>query len=224
MPLPATATPLTRPVKVGDLVRRRLRELGRTQGELAAALDLPEVYVADLVAGRRRPPALAQGDFYDGMTRFLRLHRNDLLLCARAERGDGDPVRRRAGRRVRELLFALCEPARARVLTRRIARTGGTELEHVIVDRLLSVAKGFARRQLEDEFGVRVAARRAGLRSSERRMQLLDFLDTTPNTLTPAHIVDFIQPRVAGWDIDLETRAMRIVLRSGDPTPGRRFA
>jgi transcriptional regulator with XRE-family HTH domain len=224
MPLAASAAPLKRPVKVGELVRRRLRELGRTQGELAEALDLPETYVADLVAGRRRPPAVAQGELYDEMTRFLRLHRNDLLLCAKAELGDEAAVRRRAGRRVRELLFALCEPTRARVIARRIARPGGAELECLIVDRLLAVAKGFARRQLEDEFGVRVAARRAGLRSAERRMQLLDFLDTTPTTVTPADIVAFVQPRLAAWDIDLETRAMRIVLRSGDPTPGRRFA
>lgn len=223
MPLAATSAPLTRPIKVGDLVRRRLRELGRTQEELAAALDLPEVYVADLVAGRRRPPAVAQTDLYDGMTRFLRLHRNDLLLCARAERGEEVMDRRRAGRRVRELLFALCEPSRARVIARRIARPGGGELEHVIVDRLLAVAKGFARRQLEDEFGVRVAARRAGLRPAELRLQLIDFLDTTATTLTPEDVVDFVQPRLSAWDIDLETRAMRIVLRSAEPATNGRF-
>jgi transcriptional regulator with XRE-family HTH domain len=211
-------------VKVGELVRRRLRELGRTQAELADALGLPEVFVADLVAGRRRPPAPGESDIYDGMTRFLRLHRNDLTLCARAER-DGDVAdRRRANRRVREMIFALCTPARTRIVGRRLTKPGGTELEHIIIDRLLTIAKGFARRQLEDEFGIRVAARRAGLSPSERRMRLLDFLDTTPATLTETDIVDFVQPRLEGWDIDFETHAMRIVLRSHDPTPHRRFA
>jgi hypothetical protein len=223
VPLAACATPLTRPVKVGQLVRRRLRELGRTQRELAEALELPETFVADLVAGRRRPPAPGESDLYDGMTRFLRLHRNDLALCARTERGATSVARRRPTRRVRQVLFALCAPDRARVIGRRLSRTGGAELEHLIVDRLLGVAKGFARRQLEDEFGIRVAARRAGLTLAERRMRLLEFLDVTPATLTVGDFADFMQPRLGAWDIDLETRAMRIVLRSAEPTPARRF-
>ena len=224
MPLAATSAPLTRPIKVGDLIRRRLRELGRTQHELADALGLPEGFIADLVSGKRRPPAPGESDLYEGMTRFLRLNRNDLGLCARAER-EGDPAdKRRASKRVREMMFALCTPARTRTIGRRLTRSGGAQLEHIIIDRLLAIAKGFARRQLEDEFGIRVAARRAGLSPSERRMRLLDFLDTTPATMTEADIVDFVQPRLAGWDIDLETHAMRIVLRSHDPAPSRRFA
>jgi len=53
----AAALPLKRPVKVGELVRRRLRELKRTPRELADAVQVSEIYIADLVAGRRRPPA-----------------------------------------------------------------------------------------------------------------------------------------------------------------------
>ena len=50
----AAALPLKRPVKVGELVRRRLRELKRTPRELADAVQVSEIYIADLVAGRRR--------------------------------------------------------------------------------------------------------------------------------------------------------------------------
>jgi len=74
----AAALPLKRPVKVGELVRRRLRELKRSPRELADAVQVSEIYIADLVAGRRRPPAPGRMDVYAPMTKFLKLHRNDL--------------------------------------------------------------------------------------------------------------------------------------------------
>src|SRR2546428_481478 len=80
------ALPLKDPVKVGQLLRRRLRELKRTPRELAEAVQVTEDYMADLVSGRRRPPAPGRSDLYAPMTKFLRLHRNDLPTCARAER------------------------------------------------------------------------------------------------------------------------------------------
>src|SRR6266704_1750455 len=76
------ALPLKDPVKVGQLLRRRLRELKRTPRELAEAVQVTEDYMADLVSGRRRPPAPGRSDLYAPMTKFLRLHRNDLPTCA----------------------------------------------------------------------------------------------------------------------------------------------
>src|SRR6266699_3940167 len=95
------ALPLKDPVKVGQLLRRRLRELKRTPRELAEAIQVSEDYMADRVSGRRRPPAPGRSDLYAPMTKFLRLHRNDLPTCARAERaaavaaGRPDPEARR---------------------------------------------------------------------------------------------------------------------------------
>src|SRR5205814_8538737 len=80
------ASPLKNPVKVSLLLRRRLRELKRTPRELAEAVKVSEDYMAELVAGRRRPPAPSRSDLYTPMTKFLRLHRNDLPTRARAER------------------------------------------------------------------------------------------------------------------------------------------
>ena len=74
----AAALPLKRPVKVGELVRRRLRELKRTPRELADAVQVSEIYISDLVAGRRRPPAPGRMDVYAPMTKFLKLHRNEI--------------------------------------------------------------------------------------------------------------------------------------------------
>src|SRR6266571_2383018 len=108
------ALPLKQPVKVSQLVRRRLRELKRTPRELAEAVRVSEQYISDLVAGRRRPPAPGRSDLYVPMAKFLRLHRNDLPTCARVERAREVVGRRRPDVRAWKLMLALGEPARQR--------------------------------------------------------------------------------------------------------------
>jgi hypothetical protein len=209
----AAAAPLKDPVPVGQLVRRRLRELKRTPRELAEAVRVSESYIADLVAGRRRPPAPGS-DLYAPMAKFLRLHRNDLPTCARVERSRVGLRRRRPAPEVRRLMLELCEPAKARQLGRRLMKPDGGELETLIVARLLEVAQGFVARRLDDEVGLRVAATREGCSYLDLRMRLLEFLDATSDSITVRDCEDFVRPRIATWDIDLDTRAMRIVLRS----------
>src|SRR5256885_15437270 len=71
------ALPLKDPVKVGQLLRRRLRELKRTPRELAEAVQVSEDYMAGLGAGRRRPPAPGRSDLVGPQTKVLRLHPHD---------------------------------------------------------------------------------------------------------------------------------------------------
>ena len=216
----AAALPLKRPVRVGELVRRRLRELKRTPRELADGVQVSEVYIADLVAGRRRPPAPGRMDVYAPMTKFLKLHRNDLPTCAKAERDGETKSRRRPHPDIRRQFLALSlDPVRAHNLARRLGRKDGVMLERVIVGRLLEVAQGFVRRQLDDDVGIRIAASRDGCTYLQMRMKLMEFLDATPEGLTPDDADEFVRPRIAGWDTDLATHAMRIVLRSQDPGP-----
>src|SRR5256886_9594146 len=159
-------------------------------------------------------------DVYAPMTKFLNLHRNDLPTCAKAER-EGEPkARRRPEGDVRRQLLDLCaDPARSRVLARRLGRKDGVVLERVVVGRLLEVAQGFVRRQLDDDVGIRIAASREGCSYLEWRMKLMEFLDATPEGLTPDDGAEFVRPRIAGWEIDMDTQTMRIVLRSQDPAP-----
>jgi hypothetical protein len=208
------ALPLKEPVRVGELVGRRLRELKRTPGELAAAVKVSEDYIVDLVAGRRRPPAPGRSDVYTAMTKFLRLHRNDLPACARAERrGVGTRRPRRPDARVRKLVLGLCAPERSEAIARRFARADGAELEALAVGRLLEVAQGFARRRLEDEVGLRVAATRDGTTYLDTRMRLVEFLDAEAESVTVRDCEEFLRPRIASWDMDFDTGAMHIVLR-----------
>jgi len=112
-----------------------------------------------------------------------------------------------------KLLFELCEPGKARLLARQLAKPDGAALEHLIVGRLLEVAQGFVSRRLEDEVGMRVAATREGRSYLDMRMRLLEFLDASPDSIRVADCEDFVRNRIVFWDIDLDTRAMRIVLR-----------
>jgi hypothetical protein len=79
------------------------------------------------------------------------------------------------------------------------------------------------RRQLDDEVGIRW--RRAAKGASHRDAAAPDrFPDATPDSLTVGDHEVFVRPRIAAWDIDLETHAMRIVLRSHEPEPRQQRA
>ncbi|MBI4500528.1 MAG: hypothetical protein HY700_05145, partial [Gemmatimonadetes bacterium] len=47
---------LKKVVKVSELLRERLKETKRSAAELAEAVEVPEEYIDQLIAGRRRPP------------------------------------------------------------------------------------------------------------------------------------------------------------------------
>ena len=202
---------------VGKLLRQRLRETERSAEQLAEAVQLPREYIDDLIAGRRRPPQPGQTDLYDRMTSFLRLSRNDLALCASAEREATAPKRRSALKpTIRRQLLELCEPKTAEELEARRAQHGGAELMDFF-QRLLEVTQGAVRRMLDDQIGLRIAAERYGGTYPAMRLRVLEFLDATPATLTPDDLAKFLQPRVTLWDVDLETGVLRVVLRSQEP-------
>ena len=198
---------------IADLLRRRLREIGRSPHELAEAVQVPPEYIDDLMAGSRRPPLPARTDIYAKMTTFLRVGRNDVIACARAERaavasGPVDP-----GSRVRAQLLALCAPATARTLERRRTRGGSAELADLF-QRLLDVTQGSVRRTLDDQIGLRLAAAERGSTYLAMRFRVLEFLDVTADTLSPQDLREFVQPRIASWDVDLATGVLRVVLRA----------
>src|SRR3989442_4798155 len=102
--------------------------------------------MADLVSGRRSHLVPGRSDLYAPMTKFLRLHRNDLPTCARAERAAAEAAGRPDPEVCRQVL-ELCAPERQRVLQRRFARPEGCELERVIVGRLLLLAPRLVERK-----------------------------------------------------------------------------
>ena len=55
------------------MIRRRLKELGLDQKELAAATQVTESYISQLLARKKAPPAPGRTDIYEKMGKFLRL-------------------------------------------------------------------------------------------------------------------------------------------------------
>jgi hypothetical protein len=202
---------------VGELLGRRLREVNRSAEQLAEVAQVPATYIDDLISGSRRAPLPARTDIYEKMTSFLRLGRNDLVSCARSERASAASATAlgpEAG--VRRLLLDLCEPQTARVLERRRSLRGSADLVDFI-QRLLDITQGAVRRLLDDQVSLRLAAGQRGITYAALRLSVLEFLDATPDTLTTDDVTRFVQPRIARWDVDLDTRVLRVALRGQEP-------
>lgn len=205
--------------RLGQFVGERLEDLDRSVEELADAVHVPVGYLKDLIAGRRRPPLPERTDLYGPMTSFLKLGRDDLAACATAERAKAVPPKPAPPNPdVLRLLLALSEPETAKRLKRRRAKYGDAELIGFI-ERLLAQIQVAVLRVLADRVTLRVAAERSGSTFADARLKVLEFLDTTPETLTVDHAERFIKPRVAQWGADFERGVLRIVMRAQD-APG----
>lgn len=214
--------PVEDPRRVGQLVGERLKELDRSAEELAETVHVPIEYVKDLIAGRRRPPLPGRTDLYSPMTSFLKLGRNELAECASAERASTAPAKLSPPKpSVLRLLLALCEPDTAKNLERRRAKHGDAELTG-FVQRLLALTQVAVLRVLADRVTLRVAAERSGSTFAAARLKVLEFLDTTPESLTVEHMERFIQPRISQWGIDLQTGVLRIVMQGQDAPAAHR--
>jgi hypothetical protein len=184
---------------------------------LGDAARVPTKYIDDLIAGRRRPPLPERTDIYPAITSFLKLGRNKLAACARAERAATPPAKSKAMKpEVRKLLLEVCDAATAKKLEARRAKNGNAELVD-FVQRVLNVAQGSVRHMLADQSMFRVAIKRSDAKSDALRLDVLEFLDTTPESLTVKHVVRFITPRINLWDVELQTGVLRVVMQGQVP-------
>jgi hypothetical protein len=197
---------------LAGLVRRQLADLGATTAALADAIDLPVEYVDDMVHGRRRPPSPGRTDIYDRMTKFLRMGRKLLATAAEADRGPlgdvPDPSNDTA-----KALMALCNAETAQALAKRGAKADRS----AYLQRLLDLVQSAVCRLLEDPAALRIAASRRGTTHAEQRARIHVFVDTTLDALTPTDVAEYVHPRIAQWDVDLETGVLTLVLRGHEP-------
>lgn len=198
-------------------VRRRLKELGTEQRDLAAAAHVTESYISQLLTGKKAPPAPARTDIYDRMERFLRFSHGQLAKLAELERkaaatdAQTDPPAALLTD-VRELILRKCAPAKQKGIRAIFERDPFGALEQLVAQKLLDVAKRVAREELEDQRWLRRVARLSGRSFAELRVVGLDFLETDVINLSAVDCATFLDPLIESWDIDLATFGMEIVL------------
>ncbi len=209
----APAQSTQQPEKVGELLLRTLKETEHSPADLAEAVQVPPKYLDDLIAGRRMLPRQGRTDLYEGMTSFLKLGRNELLVCAEAERAQTKPKRGAGpGPKVRKELLALCEPGTAKKLERDRHKNGAARLTD-LTQRLLDTTQRATRRRLADQISLRAAATKGNSTYVAMRFKVLEFLDTTAHTLTTRDVAEFVRPLIDFWDVDIEENVLRVVLR-----------
>src|SRR2546425_5640631 len=68
------------------VIRRRLKELGLEQKDLAAAAAVTESYISQLLARKKAPPAPDRTDIYNKLGKFLKLPSGELSRLATLQR------------------------------------------------------------------------------------------------------------------------------------------
>jgi len=216
-------------VDVCQLIKRRLEELGLEQKDLAAAAEVTDSYISQLLARKKLPPAPDRTDIYEKMARVLKLPTDRLSKLADFQRRE-ELKRDLAGppapmfREIRELIVRKCAPDKQQQIREIFEGQPFGELERLVTQKLLDVIKKVAKEELNSENWLHLVARLAGRSYEQTRVTLLEFLDTDVFNLSPENCVSFLDPLIEFWDVDLTTFGMEIVLNrriaSGDP---RRF-
>jgi len=199
------------------VISRRLKELGLEQKDLAAAAQVTESYISQLLARKKAPPAPERTDIYDKIGKFLKLRSGELSKLADVQRKEA--LRKKVAdppmplfREVRELILLKCEPRKRKQIRAIFEKEPFGELERLITQKLLDVAKRVAREELESENWLRLVARLSKRSYEQMRVMILEFLDTDVFHVSVENCVSFLDPLIESWNIDLETFGVEVVL------------
>lgn len=202
------------------VIRHRLKELGLDQKDLAAAAQVTESYISQLLARKKAPPAPDRTDIYDKMGRFLRLPSGELSKLAELQRQEDLKKRaveppRPLFRECRALILRKCEPATEPEIRKIFEKEHFGALERFITQKLLDVARRVAHEELESEDWLRVMAELSHRSYEQTRVAILEFLDTDVSDvfhISVENCVAFLNPVIESWDIDLRTFGVEVVL------------
>jgi transcriptional regulator with XRE-family HTH domain len=216
-------------VDVCLVIKHRLQELGLEQRDLAAAAEVTDSYISQLLNRKKLPPAPDRTDIYTKMDRFLKLPRGKLSALAEHQRKE-ELKRNLSGppaplyKEVRELILRKCAPDKINEIRAILERQPFGELERIVTQKLLDVVKQVARQELESENWLHLVARLSGRSYEEMRVIILEFLDTDVLNVSVENCVSFLDPLIESWDIDLNTFGMHIVLNKRlAPEPAKKF-
>jgi transcriptional regulator with XRE-family HTH domain len=215
---------------VPELIKSRLEELGYEQKELAAAARVTPSFISQLLKRKKVPPSPGRTDIYKKMEKFLELPSGDLSKLADLQRKH--ELKRRFDSPslplfgdIREMVLSKCKRIKQRELRHIFEKEPFGEIERIVTQKLLDVAKEITKKGWNDENWLRLLARANHKSYEEMRVTVLEFFDSDIFTLSIQNSIYFLKPLIQSWDIDLRTFNMDIVLT---PTLGkerlRRFA
>jgi len=208
-------------VDISLLIRQRLVELGLDQKDLAAAAQVTESYISQLLARKKAPPSPKRTDIYEKFAKILKLPRAKLAKLADLEREE--ELRKRVAevprplfKASREMIIRKCDPDRRNEVRRIFEKEPFGELERLVTQKLLDFAQGIAREELDREGWLRLMAQHSGRSYEQARVSILEFLDVDVFSISVENCISFVDPIVDAWDIDLKSFGMSFV-------PNRRF-
>ena len=203
-------------MNVSELIKHRLDNLGHEQRDLAAAAQVTESYVSQLLTGKKSLPAPSRSAIYEKIETFLRLPMGTLARLAETQRAA--ELKRKISepavplfKEIRELILQKANFDRAPQLRSIFAKEAFGEIERLITQKLLDLAKEIAREEWKNENWLRALARRNHTGDEEMRVTVLEFLETDVLDLSVQNFIYFLDPLIESWDIDLTTFAMTIV-------------
>jgi transcriptional regulator with XRE-family HTH domain len=211
------------------VIRHRLKELGLEQRDLAAATQVTESYISQLLTGKKAPPAPWRTDIYDRMGEFLRLPSGELSKLADLQRQE--ELKKRSVpqppplfKECRGLVLRKCAAERQKEMRGIFEKQPFGELERLVTQKLLDVVQGIAREELQNEEWLRLMAQLSGYRYEQIRAAILEFLGTDVFNVSIESCVSILDPVIDSWDLDLKTFGMEVVLnRRLAPVSLKRF-
>ena len=199
------------------VIKQRLEELGLEQKDLAAATEVTESYISQLLTRKKLPPAPGRTDIYGKMAKFLKLPSDKLSKLAELQRLEelkrdlGDPPAP-LFHEVRELILRKCAPDKEKQIRAIFEKQPFGELERLVTQKLWDVVKRVAKDELSSETWLHSVARVSGRSYEAMRVSILEFLETDVFNASVDNCVSFLDPLVESWDIDLATFGIGIVL------------
>ena len=199
------------------VIKQRLEELGLEQRDLAAAAEVTESYISQLLTRKKLPPEPGRTDIYDKIGKFLKLPGGKLAKLADHQRKEvlkrnlDDPPKP-LFREVRELILRKCAPGKEKQVREIFEKQPFGELERLVTQKLLDVVKRVAKDELESETWLHSVARLSGRNYQALRVSIIEFMDTDAFNVSVENCESFLDPLIESWDIDLTTFGMEIVL------------
>jgi len=198
-------------------IKQRLEELDLEQRDLAAAAEVTESYISQLLTGKKLPPEPGRTDIYDKIGKFLKLPAGKLAKLADHQRKEvlkrnlEDPPKP-LFKEVRKLILRKCVPGKEKQIRAIFEKQPFGELERLVTQKLLDVVKGVAKDELESETWLHSVARLTGRSYEAMRVSILEFLDADAFNVSAEDCAAFLEPLIESWDIDLATFGMEMVL------------